>query len=210
MKTLESLVQHLILCNYIRSEKVINTMRKIDRKNFVPEDLQNYAYDDIPLEIGYGQTISAPHMVGIMVELLELESHNIALEIGSGSGYHAAIVADILKDGKVYTIERYEKLAEFARANLKKSNITNVEVIVGDGSLGLPNHNYDRIYVTCAAPEIPKPLIEQLKEDGIIVIPVGTKYNQEIIVARKKNNVLESKSYGGCVFVQMIGKYGFK
>ena len=204
------LVERLKRYGYIRSKEVEDAMLSIRREDFVPPDVRRYAYDDTPLEIGFGQTISAPHMVAMMCEELELKKGLKILEIGAGSGYHAAVISKIIgEEGKVYSIERIAELAEFARKNLEKAGIKNVEVIEGDGSLGLPEYApYDRILVTCSAPDIPEPLIEQLKEGGIILIPVGRTFSV-LIKGIKKGKRLEKKEICGCAFVPLIGKYGF-
>lgn len=204
------LVERLKRYGYIRSKEVEDAMLSIRREDFVPPSVRRYAYDDTPLEIGFGQTISAPHMVAMMCEELELKKGLKILEIGAGSGYHAAVISRIIgEEGKVYSIERIAELAEFARKNLEKAGIKNVEVIEGDGSLGLPEYApYDRILVTCSAPDIPEPLIEQLKEGGIILIPVGRTFSV-LIKGIKKGKRLEKKEICGCAFVPLIGKYGF-
>ncbi|MEW5760035.1 MAG: protein-L-isoaspartate O-methyltransferase [Candidatus Thermoplasmatota archaeon] len=206
----KALVRSLVERGYISKENVIKAMEKVERHIFVPEHLREYAYYDQPLEIGHGQTISAPHMVGIMVEKLELEEGNKVLEIGGGSGYHAAVVAEIIGNGHVYTVERIEELGRRAKENLKNAGLENkVSVFVGDGSLGLQEHApYDRIFVSCASPSIPPPLIEQLRDPGKLLIPVGRDY-QELILFEKSFGKIIKKNYGGCVFVPLIGKYGF-
>lgn len=194
----------------IYTKEVEKAFLEIPRENFVQDSQKSLAYNDSPLEIGNGQTISAPHMVAIMVEALELKKDQKVLEIGAGSGYHAAIVSKIIgKGGHVYTIERFSSLAEFASKNLDKSAIRNVTVETGDGSEGLPKYApYDRIYVTCAAPNIPPPLIEQLKDQGKLMVPVGKMIcNLELI--EKKGDKLTKKNLGGCAFVPLVGKYGF-
>ena len=204
------------LVNTLKKERRIYTKEieeaflETPREMFVPESLKNYAYVDTPLEIGSGQTISAPHMVAIMVEALDLKKGQKVLEIGAGSGYHAAIVSKIIgSKGHVYTIERFSSLAEFAKKNLENTNIKNVTVETGDGSEGLPKYApYDRIYVTCAAPDIPPPLIEQLKDQGKLMVPVGKMIcNLELII--KKGNKIISKDLGGCAFVPLVGEHGF-
>ena len=204
------LIERLKRYGYIRSKEVENAMLSVRREDFVPPSVRRYAYDDTPLEIGFGQTISAPHMVAMMCEELELKKGLKILEIGAGSGYHAAVISKIIgEEGKIYSIERIVELAEFARKNLEKAGIKNVEVIEGDGSLGLPEHApYDRILVTCSAPDIPEPLIEQLKEGGIILIPVGRTFSV-LIKGVKRREGLEKKEICECAFVPLIGKYGF-
>lgn len=196
---------------YLSEEKVREAMLHVPRHKFVPEYEQKEAYIDTPLDIGYGQTISAPHMVAIMCELLELSEGQKVLEIGSGSGYNAAVMGELVgKTGHVYTVERIEPLVQFARENLKETGYNNITVILEDGSMGYSRYApYDRISVTCAAPRIPEPLLEQLKPGGIMVIPVGN-YSQELIRIKKdsKGNIRKEKK-GGAVFVPLIGKYGF-
>lgn len=205
----------LELVNNLKSEGRIYTKEvekaflETPRDMFVPESLKRVAYVDTPLEIGNGQTISAPHMVAIMVEALDLKKGQKVLEIGTGSGYHAAIVSKLVgKDGHVYTIERFISLAENAKKNLENAGITNVTVETGDGSEGLQkNAPYDSIYVTCAAPYVPSPLIEQLKDSGKLLIPVGEMICELKLIEKKGKNVT-SKNLGGCAFVPLVGKFG--
>jgi len=204
------------LVNKLRREGRINTIAvekaflETPREIFVPESQKKYAYVDTPLEIGNGQTISAPHMVAIMVEGLDIKKEQKILEIGAGSGYHAAIVSKLVGNkGHVYTVERFQTLAENAKKNLKNASITNVTVETGDGSQGLPKYApYDRIYVTCAAPNIPTPLVKQLKNLGKLMVPVG-KMICKLELIEKKGKKLIKKNLGGCAFVPLIGKYGF-
>ncbi len=208
---MKEVIERLIKEGYIKSDRVIKALLKVPREEFVPEHLKKYAYVDTPLEIGYGQTISAIHMVGLMCELLDLKPGMKVLEVGTGSGYHAAVVAEIVgKDGLVVSIERIPELAERAKKTLKKLGYDNVIVVVGDGTLGYPElAPYDRIYVTAAGPKIPKPLIEQLKNGGKLVMPIG-KYFQELIVAEKIGDEIKIKKYGPVSFVPLIGKEGFQ
>jgi len=193
----------------INTEEVEKAFLETPRELFVPEEIKNYAYVDTPLEIGSRQTISAPHMVAIMAEALDIKKGQKILEIGAGSGYHAAIISKIIgEDGHIYTTERIKILAENAKQNLKKANIQNVTVEIGDGSLGLPKHApYDIIYVTCAAPEIPEPLIDQLKDPGQLLIPLG-HHLCKLMLIEKKENKITKKGLGGCAFVPLVGKYG--
>ena len=207
----KDLINRLKFEGRIKSQDVENAFLDVPREIFVTENMKKYAYLDSPLEIGNGQTISAPHMVAIMVEALDLKKGQKILEIGAGSGYHAAIVARLIgQEGHVFTIERFESLAEIAKKNLKKANITNVTVEVGDGSKGLLKYSpYDRIYVTCAAPDVPKPLIDQLNESGKLMIPVGRMVcTLELI--EKKGEKIKTKNLGGCAFVPLVGEYGHK
>jgi protein-L-isoaspartate(D-aspartate) O-methyltransferase len=205
----EQLVAALIRERYIKTEKVKQAFLSVPRELFVPPMVRDYAYIDTPLDIGHGQTISAPHMVAIMCEALDITEGQKILEIGTGSGYHAAIVAQTVgKTGQVYSIERFDALAKRAIDSLSQAGVTNVIVKVGDGSCGLPEYQpYDRIYVTAAAPYAPPPLLDQLRDPGKLLIPVGDMYC-ELTLIEKKENKVTPRHLGGCVFVPLIGKYG--
>jgi protein-L-isoaspartate(D-aspartate) O-methyltransferase len=192
------------------SDQVIQAMYEVPREFFVPEHLADYAYDDTPLPIGYGQTISAPHMVAIMCDILDLQNGLNVLEIGGGSGYHAAVMARIIgPEGKVFSVERIPELVDLANKNLMMAGISNVTMVQGDGSLGLPDHApYDRISVAATAPSIPEPLKAQLKKGGRLVIPVGSGYQELLLVTRKNGYVVEEKM--AVVFVPLLGEHGFR
>ncbi|MCE8428722.1 MAG: protein-L-isoaspartate O-methyltransferase [Candidatus Methanoperedens sp.] len=199
---IEELRQHGI------SKRVLDAMKSVPRHLFVPEREQQYAYADYPLSIGMGQTISAPHMVAIMCDLLDIQDGMNILEIGAGSGYHAAVMAVLAGSGHVYAVEIVESLASLARENLKNAGITNVTVVVEDGSVGLPGSApYDRISVACAAPEIPSVLTDQLKPGGKLVIPVG-RIMQELYLITKINGI-KKEAKGGVIFVPLVGKKGY-
>jgi protein-L-isoaspartate(D-aspartate) O-methyltransferase len=188
---------------------VLGAIRRVPRHLFIPESEWKHAYADYPLPIGWGQTISAPHMVAIMCGLLDIRDGMKVLEIGAGSGYHAAVMAVLAGSGHIYAVEVIEGLAEFARRNLKKAGITNVTVVTGDGSLGLPEYApYDRINVACAAPDILDTLTDQLKRGGKLVIPVGRIF-QELYLVTKVDG-LKKEAKGGVVFVPLVGKKGFQ
>ena len=191
------------------SEQVLQAMMRVPRHLFVQESDTAHAYDDHPLSIGYKQTISAPHMVAIMCTLLDVREGMDILEIGAGSGYHSAMLAELTgSKGRVYSIERIPELLEFARRNLHDAGYHNVVVTAGDGTLGLPEYApYDRITVACAAPAIPPPLVEQLKQGGRMVIPIGESVQDLYLV--HKNDVISKEKSGGVVFVPLIGEYGF-
>ena len=200
----EQLISHLKSEGYLKTQKVIEAFRRIRRENFLPKELEASAYSDHPLPIGYGQTISAPHMVAIMTELLEPKKTDKILEIGAGSGYQAAILSPLAR--KIYTIEFYPELASLAKRNLSRTRIRNVEVIPGDGSKGyLQKAPYDKIIVTCSIPmETFNLLAKQLKEEGIIVAPVGPAYGiQTLTTGRKVKGSLKKKEYFPCVFVPL-------
>jgi protein-L-isoaspartate(D-aspartate) O-methyltransferase len=191
-------------------ESVIEAMSLVPRELFVPDHLRIRAYDDTPLPIAHNQTISAPHMVAIMCDLLDLREGMTVLEVGGGSGYHAAVMANLVgPQGHVYSVERIPDLADLARKNLESAKIKNVTVIEADGSIGLPEHApYDRISVAATAPYVPEPLKQQLKIGGKMVLPVGRNYQELLLVTRKNGFVTEEKM--GVVFVPLIGEQGFK
>ena len=189
---------------------VISAMSRVPREIFLPDLLQSRAYDDTPLPIGRGQTISAPHMVAIMCTILDLQPGMNVLEVGGGSGYHAAVMAELVRPGGwVYSVERIAELAEEARSNLARAGVENVTVIHSDGSLGLPEHApYDRISVAATAPSIPEPLKQQLKSGGKMVLPVGRDSQELYLVTRKNGFFVERKM--GVIFVPLLGQEGFK
>ncbi len=194
------------------SDKVAKAMMKVPRHLFVPKRYEVEAYIDTPLPIGFGQTISAPHMVAIMCDLLDLKEGEKVLEVGGGSGYHAAVVAEIVgKRGKVVAVERIPELAERAKEILKILGYDNVKVVVGDGSRGYPEEApYDKIYVTASAPDVPKPLIEQLNPGGRIIIPIG-RYDQYLyIVDKDEEGKIHKRVWGPVRFVLLVGEYGFR
>lgn len=205
------LVNDLKFRGYITSSAVEDAMRRVPREEFLPDDLREEAYIDSPLPIGEGQTISAPHMVVIMAEHLDLEPGQKVLEVGTGSGYHAAVCAEIISpDGLMYSVERITSLASFAEDNLRRTGYARlVTVVLGDGSKGLPDHApYDRIFVAAGAPSVPSPLTAQLAEGGKLLVPVGSRWYQDLIRVTRKGAKLERENLGGCVFVPLLGEYG--
>jgi len=192
------------------STEVLEAMNRVKRHLFVPPELRDQAYGDYPLPIGGGQTISAPHMVAMMCDYLKLERGDKVLEIGAGSGYHAAVIAELIgAEGRVYTVERLALLVDFSTRNLREAGYKNVVVVSGDGTLGLPEYApFNKICVTCAAPAVPPPLLEQLETGGRMVIPIG-RYIQELYLVEKKNGI-EKQSKCEVVFVPLIGRFGFK
>jgi len=191
------------------NESVLEAMARVPRDRFVPAQLRDRAYEDLPLPIGFGQTISAPHMVAIMCDLLDVRPGMKILEVGGGSGYHAAVLAVLAgPEGQVYSVERMPDLALAARKNLQVAGIEGVTVVEGDGSLGLPEHApFDRISVAASAPRIPEPLKEQLRVGGKMILPVGETSQELILVTRKNGLLVEEKM--GVIFVPLIGKEGF-
>ncbi len=208
------LIENLIREGYLHDPEVIKAFKNVPRQKFVPETLREYSYADQPLSIGYGQTISAPSMIAIMMESLDLRKGQKVLEVGSGSGYNAALVAEIVgRTGKIITIERVPELAEFARNNLRKTGYDWIRVIVGDGTQGYEEEApWDRILVTACAPAPPKPLIEQLKRGGKLGAPVGEQYMHQVwtVLEKTGDGKLKIHRYCGCSFVPLIGKYGWK
>jgi protein-L-isoaspartate(D-aspartate) O-methyltransferase len=193
----------------VADRKILQAFTKVDRKKFLPKEQKAKAYQDRPIPIGYNQTISQPSLVASMTKKLDVGENDTILEIGTGSGYQAAILAEIVK--QVYTIERVEELANRAKDTLAELGYDNVEVIIGDGSKGLPEYApYDGIIVTAAAPEIPQTLVDQLKEGGKIVIPVGGKMTQSLKVCQKKDGELEIIEESYVRFVPLIGDEGWE
>ena len=207
------LVDSLKQRGYINSKAVEDAMRRVPREEFLPPELREEAYVDSPLPIGEGQTISAPHMVAMMIDNLDLKPGLKVLEVGTGSGYHAAVCAEaIAPDGHVFTVERISSLAAFAEENLKRTGYSElVTVVIADGSKGLPEHApYDRIFVAAASPDVPKPLTDQLAESGKLLIPVGGRWYQDLVRVTRRRKRLDKENLGGCVFVPLIGEYGFR
>jgi len=175
----------------IKDEKVLNAMYKVERHLFVPDNLKNFAYEDCPLPIGEGQTISQPYTVALMTELLQLKGNEKVLEIGTGSGYQSAILAEI--SSQIYTIEIIQSLAESAEKRLKKLGYKNIKVKCGDGYLGWEEYApFDCIIVTCAPSSIPTPLIKQLKNNGRMVIPVGENFQKLKLIEKRNDKVIEN------------------
>jgi len=213
-KKRKKMVEFQIKSRGITDKDVLAAFSNIKRENFVPEAKKFQAYDDRPLAIGNGQTISQPYIVALMVSLLNLKENDIVLEIGTGSGYQTAILANVAK--KVFSIERYQSLAENADQNLKNANISNYEIMIGDGTKGWINEQdnisgFNAIIVSAATQKIPEPLKNQLALEGRLVIPVGSRFSQELIrLTSKDKNTFRRESFGGCVFVPLIGKFGWQ
>jgi len=218
----ERLVERLIAEGILKSPDVIRSMKMVKREEFVPDNMRSYAYVDTPLPIGHNQTISAPHMCAIMNEALKLEVGHKVLEVGAGSGYHAALVAEIVapsnveqkKWGHIYTLEIVSELSDFAQKNLERTGyIDRISIICADGSKGYTDEApYDRIFVTAAAPEAPKPLIGQLKPGGLFVIPIGGLYffQDLVLIEKTTSGKIITKNLGGVAFVPLRGEYGWK
>jgi protein-L-isoaspartate(D-aspartate) O-methyltransferase len=205
----KEMVSDQLVARGIRDKLVLDAMKKVPRHKFMPENLEASAYEDNALPIGEGQTISQPYMVAIMTEKLGLKGGEKILEIGTGSGYQAAVLAEIAK--KVYTIEYVPSLAEKAKKKFDDLGYKNIEVIAGDGTLGLPEKApFDGIIVTAGAPSIPKTLTDQLADGGRLVIPVGERFMQVLTIVTKRGGKLDIEESINCVFVPLVGKYGWK
>ncbi len=207
-KTRSSMVASQIQGRGVSDECVLRVMREMPRHRFVPSKLQDKAYDDCPLAIGCGQTISQPYMVALMTELLELTPEDRVLEIGTGSAYQTAILASLA--GAVVTIERQPKLVQRARRLLYELEYGNVTVLLGDGTLGCRDSMpFDAILVTAGSPKVPHSLQDQLAPGGRLVCPVGSRESQKIIKVRRTPRGLHKEKGIGCVFVPLIGAEGW-
>ena len=192
----------------IFDERVLSAISKIPREEFVSPELREHAYEDRPLTIGCCQTISQPYIVASMLQAAELRPEDHTLELGTGSGYQTALLAEIVAG--VISIERHLELAEIARERLSRLGYTNVEIVVGDGTLGYaPKAPYDVILVSAAAPQVPQSLVAQLAIGGRMVLPVGSRDLQELILIRRDETGFRQVRLDGCAFVPLIGEEGF-
>jgi protein-L-isoaspartate(D-aspartate) O-methyltransferase len=202
------MVEYQIAARGIHDQVTLSAMKEIPRHLFVPPPYDKSAYEDCPLPIGNGQTISQPYIVALMTELLALQPNDNVLEIGTGCGYQAAVLATLVR--KVTSIERIPAVAELAKANLVAIGIKNIDVIVGDGTLGFPqNAPYDGIIITAATPSVPRPLIEQIADGGRLIAPVGGRDVQELIRITRRGGSFKEDAHGGVRFVPLIGKCGW-
>ncbi len=218
----EKLVDDLVKQGDLHSPKVVKSMRSTSRTKFLPSNMKAYTATDTPLQIGFGQSVSAPHMVAIMNEALQLQIGNKVLEVGAGSGWHAATIAEIVAPkeaprsewGHVYTLEIVPALAETAKKNIMDAGYGDrVTIISADGSKGYPEKApYERIVVTASAPKVPKPLVDQLKSGGILLIPVGspTLFQKLLRLTKQMNGKISEENLGGVSFVPLTGKFGHK
>ncbi len=203
------MVQTQLVPRGIRDERVLHAMRKVPRHSFVDESMQYKAYDDMALSIGDGQTISQPYMVAVMTELLELKGNEKVLEVGTGSGYQAAVLAELAQE--VYSVERLPSLAARAAERLQGIGYRNVQIKVEDGTLGWPEKApFDRIIITAGTPKVPEPLVGQLGDAGILLAPVGDRYSQQLIKLKRNKDKLTEELHTFCVFVPLIGEYGWR
>ncbi len=204
----EEMVRTQIEKRGVRDARVLEAMRKVPRHEFVPVGSRACAYEDKPLPIGHGQTISQPYMVGLMTSLLQLDPNDRVLEIGTGSGYQAAVLSLLVRE--VFSVERIPELAESASMRLKRLGYRNVQVFQGDGTVGLPIHApYDAILVTAGSPHLPQNLCDQLADGGRLVCPVGARDIQHLIrVIRQGEHFCQEEGIG-CVFVPLVGENGW-
>ena len=201
----DNMVEDAVIAAGIKNERVIKSMRKTPREKFVPLHLRNYALTDSALPIGSSQTISPPFIVAFMTETLNPQPGDKVLEIGTGSGYQAAVLSPLVKD--VYTIEIVESLGKTAEKTLEQLGYENVHTKIGDGYKGWPEHApFDKIIVTCSPEKVPEPLVEQLAEGGRMIIPIGERYCQMFYLFTKKDGKLEKQALRGALFVPMTGE----
>jgi protein-L-isoaspartate(D-aspartate) O-methyltransferase len=202
------MVQRQLVSRGIKDRRVLAAMEEVPRHFFVDKAIWHEAYDDSPLPIGEGQTISQPYMVAVMTELLKLDGDEKVLEIGTGSGYQAAVLTRLCR--WVYTVERLQGLSERAQKAVETCGYTNISFFVGDGTQGWQDYAlYERIIVTAGAPNIPNTLVEQLVEGGRLVIPVGDRFSQVLKLVTRTQEGTIVQSHTGCRFVDLVGKFGW-
>lgn len=209
-KEAEWLIDQELIPSGITDKRVLAAIRKVKRDLFIPHTLRDKAYGNYPLPIGENQTISQPYIVALMTQALDIRPENKVLEVGTGSGYQAAILAELAS--MVYSIERLESLLSKARTNLYSQGYNNIFLIQGDGTIGLPEYApFDRIIITAAAPKVPEILMGQLGNGGKLVVPVGSRSVQDLkLMEKAKNGRVYTRSLCGCRFVPLIGKNGWK
>jgi protein-L-isoaspartate(D-aspartate) O-methyltransferase len=202
---LEVLIRTMKNTGFLTDSGVENAIRNTPRHIFVPDSQRDEAYENAPVPIMNGQTISQPSVVARMTEWLDLKEGHKVLEIGGGSGWQSAILANLVGTGKVFTIERHSKLAEFAKKNLENLRVKNVKIIHGDGNLGLPDESpFDRILITAACKKVPKKLLQQLTMDGLLLAPVGENIQSLVLLKKTSDGIIELKNQKGYVFVPFV------
>ena len=208
-KEREHMVKSQLARRGIKDKRVLEAMRQVPRHLFIPESMRNLAYCDGPLPIGHGQTISQPYIVALMTEILELAGQETVLEVGTGSGYQAAILSRLAH--QVYSVERHAVLAQQAENILAQLGYDNIAVRVGNGTLGWPEHSpYEAIIVTAAAPDVPRPLTDQLADEGRLVAPVGSQWSQVLVKVRRQGDQLIRERLTAVAFVPLVGQYGWE
>lgn len=192
----------------IRDENVLRAMETVPRHEFVPWQLQREAYKDAPVPIGEGQTVSQPYIVADMLQALRLNPQDQVLEVGTGTGYQAAVMSRIVPD--VYTIERFPSLADAAKNTFERLGYQNIHVLIGDGTEGyLPAAPYDAIIVAAAAPRVPEALVDQLREGGRMIVPVGPSDVQQLMLLHKRDGIIQTRALDACRFVPLVGSHGY-
>jgi len=205
----DRMVEEHLVARGLTEPRVVAALRRVPRHRFVQEALRDRAYGDHPLPIGEEQTISQPYIVGLMTSLLELTGQEKVLEVGTGSGYQTAILAELAR--RVCSIERLPRLAERARATLEALGYDNVWVRVGNGTLGWPDQApFDRIIVTAGSPAVPPPLVQQIADGGRLVLPVGSTDNQVLTIVDNVGGEIRQWTHGECKFVKLVGKYAWE
>jgi protein-L-isoaspartate(D-aspartate) O-methyltransferase len=208
--SIEQMIQKQLVKRGIQDPRVLAAMRRIPREKFVPPDLRGDAYIDAPVTIGFGQTITQPYMTALMAQVLELTGDEKVLDVGTGSGYHAAVLGALARC--VISIERIPELAELARSNLRRTGLdANITVVCGDGSLGIPEQApFDAISVAAGSPRPPPALLAQLNDPGVLVIPVGGRQDQDLLVIRRQNGEIATRVSTSCRFVPLRGREGWQ
>lgn len=202
----KAMVESQLVARDITDEKVIRAFNLVERDKFVPDEFKKNSYEDHPLPIGDNQTISQPYIVALIVQILKLEGNEKVLEVGTGSGYETAILCQIVKD--VFTVECIDALSRNAQKILNETGYKNIHFKIGDGTQGWPQEApFDRIIVSAASSKVPEPLLDQLNDPGRLVIPVGDRFNQNLIVINKEDGRLQTSNICGCSFVPLVGKY---
>ncbi|MFA5863226.1 MAG: protein-L-isoaspartate(D-aspartate) O-methyltransferase [Phycisphaerae bacterium] len=202
------MIERQLRARNITDPRVLKVMSELPRERFIPGESQSAAYEDRAVSIGLGQTISQPYMVAVMTEKLQIEPENRILEIGTGSGYQTAVLAKLATE--VYAIERIDELSQRAQMTLTQLGLTNIRYKIDDGTIGWPDASpFDRILVTAGSPQVPEHLSDQLKEGGILIIPVGPEECQTLIRIRKIGNKLQQEPIISCRFVKLIGEQGW-
>ena len=205
----ERMVEEQLISRGVNDPRVLRAMAKVPRHLFLESELWDHAYEDHPLPIGANQTISQPYIVALMIETLELKGAEKVLDVGTGSGYAAAVLSELC--AQVFSVEAVEELALKARTLLSSLGYRNVSVLVDDGTLGWEEHSpYDAIVISAAAPCIPRPLVEQLKIPGYLVFPMGEKELQALVRIRKDKTGIREEYLGECLFVKLRGRYGWE
>lgn len=204
------MVENLKKSGYLKDERIEKAMLKVKRELFVLPEYKEDAYVDTPLPIPGNATISAPHMHCIYLHALELKENDRVLEVGFGSGILLAYIKEVIGKGEIFGIEINPETFKFGKRNLRRAGYKDIKLILGDGSKGLENVQFDKILVSAACPEIPKPLIEQLKPGGILIAPVGSISGNQELIKIKKNKKIKKENLGSVIFLPLLGKYGFR